>query len=76
MAITRKQAKIFALRWQLDNLDSKPDLDTSRFTPYEAEKIYQEMDKLAEALHDRLMRLGDNPSIRPWDSELVRSNRS
>jgi len=72
MAITQKAAKIYALRWMLENLFQKPDLDLSEFTPYEQEKIFKQMDILADSIDSRLRRLGDNPAQGLWNDEHVR----
>ena len=76
--ITRKQAKIYALRWALGTLDQRPDLHSCEvfqnpFTSYEEEKLNSEIDKLRNAIEDRLIRLGDNPSLIPWESAHVRN---
>ena len=72
MAITQKAAKIYTLRWMAENLFYKPDLDLSKFTAYEQEKIFKQMDILADSINDRLIRLGDNPAVGSWDDEHVR----
>jgi hypothetical protein len=72
MAITQKAAKIYALRWMAENLFNKPDLDSKEFTVYEQEKIFKEMDKLADSIDNRLRRLGDNPAQGLWNDKHVR----
>ncbi|WP_281681839.1 hypothetical protein [Zunongwangia profunda] len=67
MAISKKQAKILALRWQLENLINLPDLETKDFSPYECEKIFRAMEELKISLENRLIKLGDNPSLMPWN---------
>ena len=76
--ITRKQAKIYALRWALGSLEQKPDLSNignfkNPFTPYEEEKFMQEINKILDSIENRLFRLGDNPSLQPWQSPHVRN---
>ena len=76
--ITRKQAKIYALRWAMGSLEQLPDLHScstfkNPFTLYEEEKIIQEIKKLTDAIEDRLIRLGDNPSLAEWESKHVRN---
>lgn len=74
MAITRKQAKIYALRWVLGVIDGGLEIDTMKqFTPYEAEKILEELNKFGDSVESRLHRLGDNPSITDWASDTVSS---
>ena len=77
MAITRKQAKIYALRWMLQNLEYKPDNSGhtigTKFSPYEETKIFEEMDKLKDSIINRLEKLGDNVCIVEWSSPHVRS---
>ena len=72
MAITQKAAKIYALRWMSENLFQKPDLNVSKFTAYEQEKIFKQMDLLMESIDNRLRKLGDNPAQGLWDDEHVR----
>lgn len=72
MAITRRKAKIYALRWNYELLLNKCDLDTSMFSPYEAQKIYDAMDDLKESLFNRLQNLGDNPCLMPWNEDRIK----
>lgn len=80
MAITKRQAKIYAIRYLTSSIeDSLMNLEKSNptdlgFSSYERNKIIKELESMIESNYNRLINLGDNPHIEEWNSPHVREN--